>query len=381
MKENFITFILIMIIFGIIACVVILGINIYNDTINNSNTATSLQEWFGNTVQTAKKIINIEDDGNISQIIESDIQANTSTSESNNQQNIQASESDIQNNYFYNQLDEASKIIYNGLQNNKENLKTGTYSIQYGDSFSNILSANNGQEILGDYYQSAIEAFLYDNPDVFYINPNKMFLNVESTTYKNNKTYNVFINNGDKENYLADGFTSKEQIEQCENLIDSVTNQILSKATGSNYDKAKKIHDLLVNNLTYDSSVSKNNIYNIYGALVNRECVCEGYAKSYKYLLNKVGIKCVIVIGTATNSSGKTENHSWNYIELDGNWYAVDVTWDDPVVLGNGGISAAAKYKYFLKGYNSINQDHTAIGQFTEGGKEFKYPSLSTQDY
>ena len=54
MKENFITFILIMIIFGIIACVVILGINIYNDTINNSNTATSLQEWFGNTVQTAK---------------------------------------------------------------------------------------------------------------------------------------------------------------------------------------------------------------------------------------------------------------------------------------------------------------------------------------
>ena len=138
---------------------------------------------------------------------------------------------------------------------------------------------------------------------------------------------------------------------------------------------------MLVHNLSYDSSISKENIYNIYGALVNRECVCEGYAKSYKFLLNKAGIDCVIVIGKATNSQGQTENHSWNYVELDGNWYAVDVTWDDPVIVGNGSLSNSARYKYFLKGYNAIKQDHSASGQFTEGGKEFRYPALSMRDY
>ncbi len=377
MKDNFITFILIVVIVLIIACMVILGINIYNDMVGFSETST-VEEWFGNVVETAKQQINNEE--NIEEVDTSNLD-NIQSSQGNNETNVQYDSSMSQNNYFYNQLNDISKIIYNGLQNNKENLKTGTYTIKYGDSFSDILLQENGQKMLSDYYQSAIEAFLYDNPDVFYLNPNKMFLNIESTTYRKKVTYNVFVSNGDQPNYLADEFSSKSQIEQCEVLINSVANQILSNATGSDYDKIKRIHDLLVNNLDYDSTVSKDNIYNIYGGLVSRECVCEGYAKSYKYLLNKAGIDCVIVIGKATNSNGQTENHSWNYVKVDGHWYAVDVTWDDPVILGGGRLGNDAKYKYFLKGYNTINEDHVASGQFTEGGKEFRYPDLSTRDY
>ncbi len=377
MKDKFITVLLTIIVILIISCIVILGINIYNDYIK-SDTASSVEEWFGDTVESYKQKINLEQEVETPQILNNSL--NNIQSEQN-EQNIQYNTSNIKNKYFYNQLEKSSKIIYSALYENKENLKTGTYAIQFGNAFSEILSSDDGQEILGSYYQSAIESFLYDNPDVFYLNPNKMFLNVESTTSRKGKTFNVFISNGEQVNYLADGFSSKEQIEQCEKLIESVAKQILEKSTGNQYDKVKKIHDLLVANLEYDSSVSKDNIYNIYGALVNRECVCEGYAKSYKYLLDKAGVNSIIVVGKATNSQGQTENHSWNYVQLDGNWYAIDVTWDDPVVIGNGNVSNDARYKYFLKGYNSINKDHTVTRQFTEGGKEFNYPSLSTNDY
>ena len=85
-------------------------------------------------------------------------------------------------------------------------MKEGTYKINLGTSFSNILSKQNGQEELGKYYQSAIEAYTYDNPDVFYLSPNKMYLNIETTTKGQNKTYNVYINNGEEANYLMKNF-------------------------------------------------------------------------------------------------------------------------------------------------------------------------------
>ena len=100
------------------------------------------------------------------------------------------------NKHFYNQLSEESKIIYEAFEKNKENMKSGTYTVEFGDEFSDILSKSNGQNLLGDYYQSAIEAYTYDNPDVFYLSPNKMYLNIETTTRGTKVTYNVFMNQG-----------------------------------------------------------------------------------------------------------------------------------------------------------------------------------------
>lgn len=49
-----------------------------------------------------------------------------------------------------------------------------------------------------------------------------------------------------------------------------------------------------------------------------------------------MNIPCIIVIGKATNTKGQTENHAWNYVQINEKWYAVDCTWDDPVIVGNG---------------------------------------------
>ena len=283
---------------------------------------------------------------------------------------------------LYNQLNNNSKLIYNQLYKNKENMKTGTYTINFDNAFSATLSKENGSDILKKDYQSAIEALLYDNPDIFYLNVTNMYLNIETITKITGVKYNVFINNKEKTSYLANGFYDKEDIDIAQTKINEEKNKILELVNGkSDYEKLKIIHDYLVDNIEYDTTLLGDNIYNIYGALVNKKCVCEGYAKTYQYLLNEIGIENVIVIGTGTNSRNETENHAWNYVKLNGLWYAVDVTWDDPVIVGGGKLSAKEKYTYFLKGSEFFNKNHVPSGYFTDGGQLFDYPTLSLKDY
>lgn len=282
--------------------------------------------------------------------------------------------------YFYNQLEDYSKLIYRAFESNKENMKTGNYQIEFGDAFSNLLRKSDGQNLLNTYYQSAIEAYIYDNPEVFYLNPNKMYLNIETITRGNNVSYNSFINSGGYANYLVDEFSSKQQINQAINALRQVRNSITQNKTGNIYNDVKMVHDYIINNTEYDTTISKASIYNIYGTLINKQAVCEGYAKSFKYLMDELGIQCILVIGKATNSEGITENHAWNYVKVDGKWYAIDTTWDDPIST-SGWVSENSKYKYFLKGLNEMSEDHIPSGQFSEGGKIFNYPSISKENY
>ena len=93
--------------------------------------------------------------------------------------------------------------------------------------------------------------------------------------------------------------------------------------------------------------------YTAYGALVANSrnqantCVCDGYSYAYEYLLQQAGITCTRVGGYAGSDPDSMEAHSWNLVQLDGEWYEVDATWDDqdsdPQQYASGGsiISAA----------------------------------------
>ncbi len=375
MKSRLASFIMSMVIILIICALILLGIIFYQEISDMETTATP-ENFIGNYTsnENTVDITTIK----TPQVIENnpldDIQ------DSNQISNVDYSSVTVDK-YFYNQLEEPSKTIYKALESNKENMKTGTYRIDFGNTFSDVLNTANGQDELGDYYQSAIEAYTYDNPDVFYLSPNKMYLNVETTTTATGVSYNVYINNGNENNYFSDEFSSRAQVENAISQIEEVKNSLVSQSTGNTYNDIKMVHDYLVDNIEYDTSLSKANIYDVYGALVNHVAVCEGYARSFKYILDEMGIPCVLVIGTGTNSNGETERHAWNYVEIQGAWYAIDCTWDDPVVVGGGLVSQSSKYKYFLKGSNDFLSDHTPSGQFTPGGKEFTYPNLSTSSY
>ena len=380
MRDKLTTVIITFVILGIIGVLIVFGMIAFEEItkLSNVETATDPVQWEENKNQVVNQDKTLENNIEVPGIVENPLDKLTQTPDTNT--NVDYSNVNV-NKYFYNQLEEYSKTIYKAFETNKEEMKSGTKQIELGDSFSSLLSQANGQELLGKYYQSAIEAYTYDNPEVFYLSPNKMFLNIETTTRGNAVSYRVYINSGNEANYLTDEFTSKEQVESAIAQIEQVKNQILQNATGDTYQDIKMVHDYLVDTISYDSSLSKPYIYNIYGALVEKLCVCEGYARSMKYLLDSLDIPCTIVIGKGTNSEGKTENHAWNYVEIEGKWYAIDATWDDPVIIGNGTLSQSSKYRYFLKGSNEMAKDHTPSNTFTDGGKEFTYPSLSLENY
>ncbi|MBR3163607.1 MAG: hypothetical protein IKF17_05885 [Clostridia bacterium] len=369
MNNNFITVVLTILIVGLLGCMLVFGIEAYKELDNAVYSDENVNQY---------GVIEKKEEISTPQVVEQPIDNIESTPASNT---ITYQSSASKNHYFYNQLDSYSKSIYDGIVANKDNMKSGTYKLEFGNAFSDILSQANGKELLGSYYQNAVEAFTYDNPEIFYLDPTKMYLNISTTTKGNKKTYNVYISNSEGSNYLAKGYSSREQIEQCQAEIEQVKNKVLYGLPGTTEKKIKQIHDYLVDNLSYDQALSGNNIYNLYGALVNKSCVCEGYAKAFKYLLDEAGIDSVIVIGTASNSKGETENHAWNYVAIDGAWYAVDSTWDDPVIQGGGMLTSTYKYKYYLKGAQTMAKDHIANGQFTTGGKIYSYPSISNYDY
>lgn len=376
MNNKFTTFILTILLIVLLLGAIIFGGAIYMDIVGEGTSNEIYRIGNIATEEPEKeKSRNLEITNSNLSIIQGDSSENLQSS-----QEIKNSNTDI-NKYFYDQLYGNQKIIYDKLLENKENLKFGNYKIEFSDTFSNTLSNDGADKQLGQDYQTAIEAFMHDNPELFYIDVNKMLLNIETTTKFLKTKYNVYISPASGETYLSDDFENVDQIKIAINQIESVKNNLINSLNGTDYDKIMKIHDFLVDNIEYDSTYQATGTYGVYGALIGKKCVCEGYAKALKYLANQAGIKCEIMQGTATNSSGKTESHAWNCVKIDGIWYEIDATWDDPIIIGNGYKTNTFKYRYFLKGSVTFEKDHVLACQFSEDGKSFEYPTISKRDY
>jgi hypothetical protein len=374
MKSKFITFILILLTIVLLGGIVFFAWAIYNDLFY----AEAVE-----TVHTSDNTIIVDNGSQRTNSKEKSSFGDTIVSffTNSDENNITYSSSNSSGKYFYEQLNETQKVIYNGLQENKDKLVSGTHKIEFGNQFYDVLSKENGSEVLGDDYQAAIEAFTHDNADLFYINVSKMYLNMETKKKAFKTTYNVFIAPEEGSNYFAKGFSSEADVKLAMQKIEQEKNIVKSKLTGNTYKDIKIIHDYLVNNISYDEDYKSIGTYSIYGALVDKRCVCEGYTRAFKYLADMAGINCVLIQGTATNTEGKTEKHAWNAVYLNGFWYLIDTTWDDPIIVGRGIVLANTHYKYFLKGSKTFSKDHVEERQFSEGGKQFEYPKISEQDY
>ncbi len=149
----------------------------------------------------------------------------------------------------------------------------------------------------------------------------------------------------------------------------------------SRHEKLKSIHDYLAKNIVYDDTITKSNIFDIYGALINGVCVCEGYAEAFKLLCDREGIPCLTVIGTGNGGA-----HKWNMVLMeDGEWYTMDSTWDDQ--------TSNIYYSYFLIGSNTKAPfyNHNTVADstihiptgilFSNANTALTYPTLSTDAY
>ena len=121
------------------------------------------------------------------------------------------------------------------------------------------------------------------------------------------------------------------------------------------YRKELLIHDWLVNNSTYNiQNMDDPASHTAYGPLVEGKGVCQGYSEAMMMLARVAGIPCQYVVGDGGNT-GDMESHAWNCIQIGGQWYMLDVTWDDPVTDGE----ELLLYDYFNITSGKMAEDHT----------------------
>ena len=151
-------------------------------------------------------------------------------------------------------------------------------------------------------------------------------------------------------------FTAKE-VSEMNRAAELAADKIMAGITPdmSDYDKLKYFHDYLIINCVSD--IDDPLADTIYGALVEKKALCEGYAKAFSYLCNRAGIENMIVYGW-------TEiYHMWNMVKLNGNWYHVDVTWGNPGFLD---YPEAVLYQYFMVTDAEIGATHTIRREFID---------------
>lgn len=147
---------------------------------------------------------------------------------------------------------------------------------------------------------------------------------------------------------------NEEQRTAAKAAVQQQAQQLLAGITDSMkpYEREKTIHDRLVQAVEYDVTQSQADIHNLYGALVRGVAVCDGYSHAFQYLLRQAGIPCLFVTG---DSAGQA--HAWNMVQIDGDYYYVDVTWDDPVYETL--TEKPVFYAYFNITTQQLLQDHT----------------------
>ena len=155
----------------------------------------------------------------------------------------------------------------------------------------------------------------------------------------------------------------------------------------SDYQKALNLHDWLCDNAEYDYSYT---IYEPYGVLLEGTGVCQSFALAYQMLLTEAGVENVYVEGSSMG-----ESHAWNMVKLGGDWYHVDVTWDedgndrfyfglstalierDHVIDSRVPEAAATAYNYVLRNsdgaFSSLDELGALINALPEGQDTFRF--------
>lgn len=152
------------------------------------------------------------------------------------------------------------------------------------------------------------------------------------------------------------GLADRDQVilQSCRDLLGEIITEEMS-----DYEKELAVHDWMIAWAEYDQAALSSlpgaqptpDSDNPYGFFTGRAAICTGYTSTFQLLMDLLDIECVTVEGTAYNG---TEDHAWNMVRLDGDWYCVDVTWDDPV--SSTPVSPAAAHMYFNVTSNFMRQ-------------------------
>lgn len=203
---------------------------------------------------------------------------------------------------------------------------TPSFEITYKGSTANL------EQMLNDLYDDLKE----QNEYVYY---HLMKRNIEYT-YTSRKATIRF-----QHEYL----TNYEQERYVNGKVQAIAKSI--PASMSDYEKVKYVNDWIVQNTRYSENASASP-HSAYAVAMEGVGVCQGYALLALKLLQELDIPAMYVVGDVESGP-----HAWNLVQLDGQWYHMDVTWNDPLPdRGN-----KVRYDYFLKSDTQMGYDHTWI--------------------
>ena len=238
--------------------------------------------------------------------------------------------------YAYERLTSSGKTLYveilSILQSMSENVPVSTTSSDAIDLVFNYV--------------------MIDHPEIFY---------VDGYRYTNYTVDDVITKVSFSGNYTC----SSDEAARKQLLINQAVNECLAGAPSStdDYYAIKYIYEYLIQNTEYDASNPDNQ--NICSVFIDRRSVCNGYAKAAQYLLNKLGIQCLLVTGTVNTKKARNVRHAWNMVLCNGAYYHFDATWGDSSYQTNNGESAdatrlpAVNYDYLNVTTDEILKNHT----------------------
>ncbi|MFG6356758.1 MAG: hypothetical protein K1W26_08060 [Acetatifactor sp.] len=157
--------------------------------------------------------------------------------------------------------------------------------------------------------------------------------------------------------YTCDAMECADKWEQIEDAAGALLAQ--APAGEDDYEKARYVYETLIRNTDYVLDAPDNQ--NLYSVLVNGASVCQGYAKATQYLLNHLGIPCLLVQGQVQPGEG----HAWNMLCLDGDYYYMDTTWGDASYRQaedddqDGGWIPQVNYDYLCVTTSQLLRTHT----------------------
>lgn len=225
---------------------------------------------------------------------------------------------------YYNSLNYKEQLLYDSIVSTADDLSEESEVLQYYYSMED--------------FQKILQYIRADRAELFYVDFNSLVLYHSSN---DRKTKVGMVYHGSKAEVT-------EMIKKYESTVDSIMQGITSDM--SDFEKELYINDYLTANCDYALGEDVPFASTAYGALVEGEAYCDGYAYAAKQLLNKAFIDSVVIYGSTDN-----EEHVWNLIELDGAYYHLDVMWNDANI---GTDNKLRFHGYFNLSDEQIRADH-----------------------
>lgn len=252
------------------------------------------------------------------------------------------------------------------------------YSEEYVDLIQegNYGNSSNVRKVeyysLNDYTEvkNAIKDGLLDLDQSISIYNYKVSINDISKVYRdvvNDNPELFYVSGGYSYYYTTDGYVtsiipayisdSKDDILEMKDKFNAAVDRLKREINSdlSDIDTALEVHNYIAshaeyNTTGYNTGTLSNIGHSAYGVLVEHTGVCDSYSLAYQYIM-----KCIYNIDTVVVTS-QPMNHAWNLIKINGNYYHVDLTWDDGTFTMNGKvIDYNVRYLYFLLSDDAIS--------------------------